>query len=98
MRILEYTQVSPTAATFFPSLERLDISSCNKLRGWELIEDKHQFLRHSKLMIYECPNLTCLPTFPPIEELELCKSTLKPLNNPPYNSETFKHTHSVDRP
>jgi len=87
MRVLEYMWVSSTAATFFPTLERLNIHSCDKFRGWKWKEDdvsSHhlslpQFLRLSQLMIYGCPKLTCLPPFPNVEEFELCESTLKPL-------------------
>ncbi|KEH25299.1 disease resistance protein (NBS-LRR class) family protein [Medicago truncatula] len=77
------------AATFFPTLERLSISSCDKLRGWKSKEDdvrSHhlslpQFRCLSQLMIYGCPKLTCLPPFPNVKEFELCESTLKPLKD-----------------
>ncbi|XP_057741005.1 putative disease resistance protein RGA1 [Arachis stenosperma] len=69
---------------FFPSLEQLKISFCRNLRGWEMLEDDKNanetqnhlslppFPRLSHLQIVYCPNLTCMPSFPHLDQkLEL---------------------------
>ncbi|KEH25214.1 putative disease resistance protein RGA3 isoform X1 [Medicago truncatula] len=90
MKVLEYIhleEVFHTAATFFPSLERLKFSGCKNFTGWQRMKrqvsvDKlsHPPLgRLSQLIINKCPELTDLPTFPNVEELQLCESMVTPL-------------------
>jgi len=90
MRVLEYIyleEVFHTAATFFPSLERLKFSGCKNFTGWKRNEGRvsvdnlslPQFRCLSKLIINKCPKLTDLPTFPNVKEMQLCESMMKPL-------------------
>ena len=90
MKVLEYIKfevVSHTEATLFPSLERLKFSGCKNFKGWKRIEGDAglvhlslpQLDRLSQLIINKCPNLTYLPTFPNVEELQLCECMVKPL-------------------
>jgi len=90
MKVLEYIyleEVFHNAATFFPSLERLKFSGCKNFTGWKRMEgqvsvDKLSlppFHRLSQLIINKCPKLTDLPTFPNVEELQLCESMVKSL-------------------
>ncbi|KAK2451218.1 disease resistance protein RGA2 [Trifolium repens] len=67
--------------TFFPSLESLSLSHCEELRGWWRLSDdvndnngnssqSHNLSfppRLSVLIIYDCPLLTRVPTFPYID-------------------------------
>ncbi|XP_057740681.1 putative disease resistance protein RGA3 [Arachis stenosperma] len=73
---------------FFPSLKKLYFSGCENLRGWENNANETQnhislppFPRLSSLQIANCPNLTCMPSFPHlVKELELrWGSSVKPL-------------------
>ncbi|XP_057737126.1 putative disease resistance protein RGA1 [Arachis stenosperma] len=77
---------------FFPSLEQLSFQFCENLRGWEMLgDDKNEnetqnhlslppFPRLSSLVINDCPKLTCIPSFPHVEELELeWDSNVKPM-------------------
>ncbi|KAJ8422814.1 hypothetical protein Cgig2_018015 [Carnegiea gigantea] len=69
--------------TFFPSLERLWLSYLPKLKGWWIDEEinntygKHghrllpSFPHLIRLTIHSCPNLTCFPPCPTVEELDL---------------------------
>jgi len=90
MKVLEYIyleEVFHTAATFFPSLERLKFSGCKNFKGWKRMEgqvsvdklSQPPLGRLSQLIINKCPKLTDLPTFPNVEELQLCESMVKPL-------------------
>ncbi|KAJ8438867.1 hypothetical protein Cgig2_007712 [Carnegiea gigantea] len=68
---------------FFPSLETLELSNMPKLKGWWRDEEisnsngkhGHQLLPSFPhliwLKIYDCPNLTCIPPCPTVEELGL---------------------------
>ncbi|XP_027337019.1 putative disease resistance protein RGA3 [Abrus precatorius] len=77
------------AVTFFPSLERLSLFGCPKLRGWRKrgddINDSHNlssslsFPRLSRLNVTDCPQLTWMPTFPNVEYLEWFRSSVEPL-------------------
>jgi hypothetical protein len=78
---------------FFPSLKRLDIFDCPRLKGWwkksrdEMNDDNDEpiketlcFPRLSSLSIYDCPNLTSMPLFPTLDEdLQLAFSSSMPL-------------------
>ncbi|CAL5188442.1 unnamed protein product [Lathyrus oleraceus] len=72
------------AAVYFPSLKELTISDCPNLKGW-WEQDKTGtnipfFACLSKLHIYYCPELTCMPLFPILdEELVLVGSSVTPL-------------------
>lgn len=91
MKVLEYMYfdvVSSTAAPFFQSLARLKLSGCENFKGWKRMECEEVSLDHfslpqfhclSQLIINKCPKLTDLPTFPNVEELQLCESMVKPL-------------------
>jgi leucine-rich repeat protein SHOC2 len=92
MKVLEYIYfdvVSSTAVTFFRSLKKLKFSGCENFKGWKRIE-RDVTLHHislpqcrhlSQLTINKCPNLTDLPTFPNVQDLQLCESMVKPLKN-----------------
>ncbi|XP_027336813.1 putative disease resistance protein RGA3 [Abrus precatorius] len=77
------------ALTFFPSLESLTITRCPKFRGWRRrgddINDSHylslplSFPHLSQLHISSCPQLTCMPTFPKVENLNLYHCSAEPL-------------------
>jgi hypothetical protein len=78
---------------FFPSLKRLDIFDCPRLKGWwkksrdEMNDDNDEpiketlcFPRLSSLSIYDCPNLTSMPLFPTLDEgLDLFRASSMPL-------------------
>ncbi|XP_054781663.1 putative disease resistance protein RGA3 [Prosopis cineraria] len=81
-----------SSTNFFPSLEELKIWSCRNLRGWQREADGHNtrdnerrhslppFPRLSSLDISNCPNLSCMPTFPNlVRHLELWDYSMKPL-------------------
>ncbi|XP_057741011.1 putative disease resistance protein RGA4 [Arachis stenosperma] len=92
MRSLEWMDYYENIGdVFFPSLEQLKISFCGNLRGWEMLgDDKNEnetqnhlslppFPRLSSLVINDCPKLTCMPSFPHVEKLELeWHSNVKP--------------------
>jgi len=91
MKVLEYIYfevVSYTATIFFQSLEKLKLSGCENFKGWKRMEGAEvsvdnlslpQFHHLSELIINKCPKLTDLPTFPNVEELQLCEPMVKPL-------------------
>ncbi|XP_027337786.1 putative disease resistance protein RGA1 [Abrus precatorius] len=91
LRELEYIYLYEDgfAVTFFPSLENLVLINCPKLRGWRRrgddINDSHNlssslsFPRFSQLNVYGCPKLTCMPTFPKVENLFLYHCSAEPL-------------------
>ncbi|XP_054785796.1 putative disease resistance protein RGA3 [Prosopis cineraria] len=76
---------SPTSTTLFPSLERLSLILCPNLRGWQGMPQQQDpllpaFPHISSLTIKNCPNLTCMPTYPCLaENLHLEYSSIKPL-------------------
>ncbi|XP_027335213.1 putative disease resistance protein RGA3 isoform X1 [Abrus precatorius] len=88
------------AVTFFPSLESLTLFHCPKLRGWRRrgddINDSHNlslplsFPPLSLLIVSECPQLTCMPTFPNVKDLKWLHSSAEPLTG------TLNSTCSVD--
>lgn len=88
MKVLDCIELGfHPAATIFQSLERLVFSGCQNFRGWKRMKDQvgvdnlllPQFCRLSQLIINKCPKLADLPTFPNVEELQLCESMVKPL-------------------
>ncbi|KAG6768931.1 hypothetical protein POTOM_024543 [Populus tomentosa] len=70
---------------FFPSLKKLEIKSCGRLKGWwkksrdeSTIEEELimlYFPRLSSLSICKCPNLTSMPLFPTLDESLYLKET-----------------------
>ncbi|KAJ1427877.1 Virus X resistance protein-like, coiled-coil domain [Sesbania bispinosa] len=88
MEYIYYEECFPR--TFFPSLERLRIFSCKKLRGWCRMGDDFNCSSHhlslpsfpclSWLRIAQCPMLICMPTFPNLDKsLELINCSVEPL-------------------
>ncbi|XP_027337005.1 disease resistance protein RGA2-like [Abrus precatorius] len=77
------------AVTFFPSLESLTLEYCPKLMGWwrrgDDINDSDNlslplsFPHLSRLVVSECRQLTCMPTFPNVKDIKWFKSSEKPL-------------------
>nr|TKR75320.1 hypothetical protein D5086_0000286440 [Populus alba] len=82
-------------STFFPSLKRLHIEDCFRLKGWwkrwsrdEMNDESTieeglimlSFPRLSSLRISDCPNLTSMPLFPTLDEdLYLYETSSMPL-------------------
>ncbi|GAU25794.1 hypothetical protein TSUD_222520 [Trifolium subterraneum] len=71
-------------AMFFPSLKELIISDCPNLKGWwkktKIDDNLPAFSCLSKLHVYYCPKLICMPLFPDLdEELVLVGSRVDPL-------------------
>uniref|UniRef100_A0A2N9IQY7 Uncharacterized protein n=1 Tax=Fagus sylvatica TaxID=28930 RepID=A0A2N9IQY7_FAGSY len=77
-------------ASFFPSLNLLDISDCPNLKGWwrnaSTPDQQHQhhhsllsFPLLSSLEIVGCPNLISMPLFPNLEKHLSLSECLKPL-------------------
>ncbi|CAJ2647132.1 unnamed protein product [Trifolium pratense] len=71
---------------YFPSLEELTISDCPNVEGWWKNDTTKKeiflplFACLSKLHVYYCPKLVCMPLFPGLdEELVLVGSSVKPL-------------------
>jgi hypothetical protein len=76
-----YYEESLLSETFFPSLESLSLSNCNKLRGWwRMSDDVNDDVGNSSrvhnlsfppslsfLTIIECRMLTRMPTFPNLD-------------------------------
>ncbi|XP_052111325.1 putative disease resistance protein RGA3 isoform X2 [Arachis duranensis] len=93
MRSLEWMDYYENIGdVFFPSLEQLSFHFCENLRGWEMLgDDKNAnetqnhlslppFPRLSLLRILDCPKLTCMPSFPHVEKLELeWRSSVNPM-------------------
>ncbi|XP_027337010.1 disease resistance protein RGA2-like [Abrus precatorius] len=77
------------ALSFFPSLESLFLRGCPKLRGWRRrgddINNSHNlslplsFPHLSRLEVYKCPQLTCMPTFPNVKNLRWDECSAEPL-------------------
>ncbi|XP_017604537.1 disease resistance protein RGA2-like [Gossypium arboreum] len=70
---------------FFPSLEELQIDDCPNFKGWwkgDVGEASNPHLPCfpclSHLTINHCPNLTTMPLFPSVTELELKNTSSKP--------------------
>jgi len=74
------------AGVYFPSLEELTITDCPNLKGWwekeKTGKDLPFFACLSKLHLYYCPELICMPLFPGLDEdLVLVGSSVKPLQD-----------------
>jgi hypothetical protein len=74
------------AMFFFPSLKELKISDCPNLENWwgnnKTDDNIPSFACLSKLHVYYCPKLICMPLFPDLdEELVLVGSRLDPLKH-----------------
>jgi hypothetical protein len=80
------------SSAFFPSLESLSLQFCYKLKGWRRVGDDFDntncsqnlslppFPRLSQLSLIGCLMLTCMPTFPNLENgLELYDSRVETL-------------------
>ncbi|XP_027337026.1 putative disease resistance protein RGA1 [Abrus precatorius] len=77
------------AVTFFQSLESLTLESCPKLMVWRRraddINDSHKlssslsFPHLSRLEVFECPQLTCMPTFPNVKAIRWYERNGEPL-------------------
>ncbi|KAM2815459.1 hypothetical protein COP1_039819 [Malus domestica] len=77
--------------SFFPSLENLFISQCPVLKGWWRAHTHNtasssssteilslpSFPSLSALAIWNCPNLTSMPLYPNVVEIELARSSWK---------------------
>ncbi|XP_042954986.1 disease resistance protein RGA2-like isoform X2 [Carya illinoinensis] len=73
-------EFSFSSSAFFPSLQKIWINDCRKLKGWWRRSDSYNvdvnttdhalllFPRLSELIILRCPMLTSLPMFPHLEE------------------------------
>ncbi|KAI9078926.1 hypothetical protein K1719_039075 [Acacia pycnantha] len=90
MHKLEYIYYKgcSSSTNFFPSLEELIIWRCGRLGGWVREENVQNtrgnflppFSRLLNLQINDCPELSCMPTFPNLVTLlELRESSMKPL-------------------
>ncbi|KAB1227627.1 putative disease resistance protein RGA4 [Morella rubra] len=86
-----FSASSTTPFTFFPSLKRIHLDSCLKLKGWwrrdpvEITSMTEQplipsFPRLSSWEVQNCPMLTSTPTFPHLEEnLYMWNASWKPV-------------------
>ena len=92
MKELKYVHYEEISDVFFPSLETLFLENCKNLKGWQRLGDDNKaneidnhlllprFPRLSSLEIWECPNLTCMPTFSHlVEKLVLVNYRGKPM-------------------
>ncbi|KAJ1384864.1 Virus X resistance protein-like, coiled-coil domain [Sesbania bispinosa] len=86
---LEYMLYDVTSHVFFPSLEKLLLDDCKNLRGWKRseidvsnINVNHllpPFEHLSYLEIWDCPNLTFMPTYQHLVELSLNSCSVRSL-------------------
>ncbi|XP_027337047.1 putative disease resistance protein RGA3 [Abrus precatorius] len=84
---------------FFPSLESLKLVWCSNLRGWRRLRDDINDSRNlslplsfphlSQLGVYDCPQLTCMPTFPNLKDLKWCQCSAEPLTETLNTTPTF---------
>ncbi|CAL1357560.1 unnamed protein product [Linum trigynum] len=75
----EGTKHKKTSKPFFPSLEKLGLHNCPKLKGWRR-RKLPQFPKLSKLSLMLCPLLTMMPLFPTLDKgLQLVGTSLEPL-------------------
>ncbi|CAI0387926.1 unnamed protein product [Linum tenue] len=75
----EGTKHKKTSKPFFPSLQKLGLHNCPKLKGWRR-RKLPQFPKLSKLSLMLCPLLTMMPLFPTLEKgLQLVGTSLEPL-------------------
>lgn len=86
LEYISFEDISSTSTVFFPSLERLSLILCPNLRGWQPMHGQQQdfflpaFPCLSSLTISNCPNLTCMPTYPYLaEKFYLENSSVKPM-------------------
>uniref|UniRef100_A0A2N9HZQ9 Uncharacterized protein n=1 Tax=Fagus sylvatica TaxID=28930 RepID=A0A2N9HZQ9_FAGSY len=96
MKDLEYISErdisEEVSASFFPSLNSLEIFGCPNLKGWwrsASTPDHQQHQHHQTLPSFpllsslcirrSCPNLISMPLFPNLERLYLANASLKPL-------------------
>nr|TKR90114.1 putative disease resistance protein RGA3 [Populus alba] len=98
---------------FFPSLKRLYIYYCDRLKGWsrdEMNDDSDEstieeglimlsFPRLSSLTIRSCPNLTSMPLFPTLDEdLHLSRTSSMPLQQTMKMTSPVSSSSSFTRP
>ncbi|CAI0468174.1 unnamed protein product [Linum tenue] len=75
----EAIQNKKACKPFFPSLKKLKLRQCPKLKGWRRRE-LLLFPELSKLFIEHCPLLTLMPVFPKLtKKLKLIGGSLEPL-------------------
>lgn len=86
MNELKYIHYDDISHVFFPSLEKLILFGCKNLKGWKRlgnnVENHHPlppFPCLSYLEIWDCPKLTCMPTYPYLTELKLISCNVKPM-------------------
>ncbi|XP_027191605.1 putative disease resistance protein RGA1 [Cicer arietinum] len=86
LNYIHYDDVSHVL--FFPSLEKLVLFGCKNLRGWQRLGNSADVANHlslppfpclSYLDIWECPKLTCMPTYPYLIELRLISCNVMPM-------------------
>ncbi|KAK9667066.1 hypothetical protein RND81_14G230000 [Saponaria officinalis] len=77
LEYIEDTTHETVAFTFFSSLEYLNLSSMNNLKGWwkrEVVNCnvwQPSFIKLSELVVFHCSQLTSFPTCPRLEKLYL---------------------------
>ncbi|MED6170793.1 hypothetical protein PIB30_034594 [Stylosanthes scabra] len=95
MSELKWIYYEENSSVFFPSLKTLSLNCCPKLRGWRRRGDYNKesdtgdhlslplsFSCLSHLEIWNCPSMTCMPTFPHLDGwLRLSKCSMKPLKD-----------------
>jgi Leucine-rich repeat (LRR) protein len=88
MNELKYMHYDDISNVFFPSLEKLILFGCKNLRGWKKLgndvdnDSNHSlppFPCLSYLEIWDCPKLTCMPTYPYLTELRLISCNAMPM-------------------